>query len=127
MLKIVLIAAGGALGTLLRYYLGMGVQAWAGPRFPVSTVAINVTGCFAIGLLAVLLAPGAVRPEVRLAVLVGVLGGYTTFSTFGYETLQLANAGQFWGAGLNVLLSNGAGLLAVWMGYRLGVWWHGVT
>jgi fluoride exporter len=119
MTKLLMIAAGGAAGTLLRYLVSALVQGWAGPRFPAGTLAVNATGCFAVGFLAVFLA-GPGREEWRAPVLVGVLGGYTTFSAFGWQTVALARDGQWPLAALNILLSNGCGLLAVWLGLALG-------
>jgi fluoride exporter len=85
--------------------------------FPLGTLVINLTGCFAIGFLSIMLR--SMREEYRLAILVGVLGGYTTFSTFGYETFMSLNDRQFARAAANVVLSVGIGLPAVWIGYRL--------
>ena len=69
--------------------------------------------------------PHLVREEYRVALLIGLLGAFTTFSTFGWETFKLMDAGQLWLAGLNIVLSNGAGLFAVVLGYRLGTKWFG--
>lgn len=123
LLKIALICLGGALGSLLRYALASALTSPDGPRFPLSTLLVNVSGCFAIGLLATALAPGGawpVREGVRLGILVGVLGGYTTFSSFGLETVNLVRAGMTAEAVAYVALSNSLGLAAVWLGWRLG-------
>jgi CrcB protein len=126
MLKFFLIAGGGALGSVLRYLVQGWVQTLSGGVFPLGTLAVNIVGCLAIGFLnkafteALLL-----RPELRLALTVGVLGGFTTFSAFGWETFSLANDGQTLRAGLNVLLSVGSGLAAVGLGYRLAEHWLG--
>lgn len=120
MLKLALIAAGGGAGALCRYAISGVGQRIAGGAFPVGTLAANLIGCGLIGFLASLFAgPLLVRPEVRLAVLVGFLGGLTTFSSYGYETFTLANEGSFWRAGANVLLNNVLGFCGVWLGYRL--------
>ncbi len=124
MLKIALIGLGGALGSLLRYALASALAGPAGPRFPLSTLLVNVSGCFAIGVLATALAPGGawpVREDLRLGILVGVLGGYTTFSSFGLETVNLLRAGMTAEAIAYVALSNFLGLAAVWLGWRVGV------
>jgi CrcB protein len=127
MSKLILIAAGGAVGSLARYLVQGWVQGWCGERFPAGTLAVNATGCFAIGFLAALFTgPLLVREEFKVAVLVGVLGGYTTFSAFGLETMALVGHRQWTLAGLNILLSNGCGLLAVWLGHRLAERWYGV-
>ncbi len=126
MLKLVLIAAGGAVGALLRYAVSGSAQKLTSGTFPVGTLCVNVTGCILIGFFGALFAgPHLVREEYRVALLIGLLGAFTTFSTFGWETFSLANAGQFWLAGLNIALSNGAGLVAVVLGYRLGTKWFG--
>ena len=120
MLKLGLIAVGGALGALLRYGLAGVVQERSDSLFPVGTLAVNVAGCFAIGLLAAFFAgPYLIREEVRAFALVGVLGSFTTFSTYGLETVGLATEGAFLQAGANVAASNVFGVLGVWLGYRL--------
>ncbi|HVU63692.1 MAG TPA: fluoride efflux transporter CrcB [Phycisphaerales bacterium] len=120
MLKMLLIFLGSGAGGLLRYLVGGLVQNWYGPSFPLDTLLINVTGCLVMGFLAAAWAGGEgpvmVSPETRAAVLIGVLGGYTTFSSFGRETLALLNDGQYFRAGLYVVLSVAVGLLAVWVG-----------
>jgi CrcB protein len=122
--KLALIALGGGAGSLLRYGLAGVVQ---GPRltgaavFPFGTLAVNALGCLAIGVCAALFLSGRyiIAEEYRIALMIGVLGGFTTFSTFGYETFELANDGQWFRAGLNVLATNAVCLIAVWIGYRL--------
>jgi fluoride exporter len=120
MFKLLLIGVGGGFGSVMRYLVGGWVHRLSGGTFPVGTLVINVTGCLVIGLLSGLFAgPGQIRPEYRAAIMIGILGGFTTFSTFGWETFAMANDGQFWRATANVLLSVGLGLIAVWVGYRL--------
>ena len=127
MLRILLIAAGGAVGAVLRYGVTGVVQRAAGGSFPLGTLVANVSGCLCIGLLAGLFAgPYLVREEYRSFVLIGVLGAFTTFSTFGLETFNLVNEREYALAALNVLLSNVLGLAAVWLGYRLSESWFGV-
>ncbi len=127
MLKLVMIALGGSVGALLRYSVSGWAQKLGSGSFPLGTLVVNVSGCLAIGLLVALFAgPHLIREEIRLAILVGVLGAFTTFSTFGAETLALVNAGQVRLAVLNVVLSNGCGLASAWIGYRLGEKWFGV-
>ena len=121
-----MIAAGGAVGATLRYLISGCAQRQTDGLFPVGTLFVNVVGCLIIGLLGALFAgPHLIREEYRVAVLVGVLGAFTTFSTFGWETFSLLNAGQIRLAVVNVVLSNGVGLAAVWIGYRLGEQWFG--
>lgn len=126
MLKLVLVAAGGALGSVLRYLLSWWIQGSA--VFPWGILVVNVSGCLAIGILATVFAgPGLNRDEYRAAVLIGVLGGYTTFSSFGWDTFRLATGGQLGLAVTYVLLTNILGLGAVWVGNRLAVTWFGVA
>lgn len=117
MLTWIAIFIGAGCGGVLRFALGGFVQAWAGPGFPLGTLVVNVSGCFAMGLLGTAMTgPPMVREEVRAAVFVGLLGGYTTFSTFGRETQQLAAAGDWLRAGVYVLASVTLSLAAVWLG-----------
>lgn len=114
-----LLALGGIAGTLARYYLGMAVTWRWGAVFPFATLLINVSGCFAIGLLATLAAERAqlITPELRWLLIVGFCGAYTTFSTFGLETLVLIREGAWLKATLYVFASNGLGLLATFGGF----------
>jgi len=122
MIKLAMIAAGGAIGATLRYLIAGLVEKHASGSFPMGTLVVNLVGCLVVGFLGAFFAgPHLVREEYRLAVLVGVLGAFTTFSTYGWETLSLANAGQLRLAAINLVLSNVFGLLGVWLGYRLGL------
>ena len=115
------VGIGGALGAVLRYWLDGVVSRWAPGAFPWGTFVINVSGCFAIGFLSALLTGRVLpHPALRTALLVGFVGAYTTFSTFAYETQQLARGGAFALALANVVASVVAGLLAVWLGTALG-------
>ena len=121
MLKWTLIAAGGALGSLLRYALQGWVQRLSEGTFPIGTLAVNLLGCLAIGFLSALFAgPTLIREEYRIGLTVGILGGFTTFSTFGLETFSLAADNQWRYAAANVALSCAGGFVGVWLGYRLG-------
>jgi CrcB protein len=127
MVRLVLwIALGGGLGSVARFLLTL----WTQPvrpglpltNFPVGTLIVNVTGCLAIGILHAVFYGGPQaneRPELRAFLMIGVLGGYTTFSSFGRETLNLIGNQQFGAAAAYVLLSNVLGLGAVWAGMRL--------
>ncbi len=127
MTKWALIAAGGAVGSVLRYALQGWAQRLAGGSFPVGTLAVNVLGCGVIGFLAAALTgPILVREEYRIGLTVGILGGFTTFSAFGLETFHLANDGQWRYAALNVGLSCALGMAAVWLGFRAAERWFGV-
>lgn len=123
MLAYLLVALGGALGSVSRYWLSGVVAARWGETFPWGTLAVNVSGSFLIGALAALGLPeGRVLapPGVRLFFMVGVCGGYTTFSSFSLQTLNLLRDGEWLYAGGNVLLSVILCLVAVWLGFLLG-------
>jgi CrcB protein len=118
--KLLLIAAGGGAGALLRFLVSGWGQRLTESTFPVGTLVVNVSGCLLIGFAGgALSGPWIVREELRLALLVGLLGGFTTFSTFGFETFALVEDRQWLYVGGNLLLSNGLGLVAVWLGYRV--------
>jgi len=122
MFRLSLIFLAGGCGCLLRHGVAGWAQRFSNGSFPTGTLAVNVIGCVAIGFLASLFTgPVLIREEYRLAILVGLLGGFTTFSTFGYETIMLTDDRQFGLAALNLLLSNGLGLAAAWLGARLAV------
>jgi fluoride exporter len=118
------VALGGALGSVARFLVAIGLVQLLGPGFAWGTLAVNVLGSFLIGLYATLTEPGGrllASPAARQFVLAGFCGGFTTFSIFSLETLLLVEAGRLALAGLTVGLSVVFWLLAVWMGYRLGV------
>lgn len=116
-----LVALGGALGSMARYGLsGWVLQHTIGWKFPAGTFAVNVLGCLLAGVLAGLAEKHQLlSAEARLLLLTGVLGGFTTFSAFGVETLFLLRRGDLLIAGANVVLSVAAGLLALWFGLGL--------
>ncbi len=124
--KLLLVMLGGAFGTACRYGLSSFVYGHlAKPTFPWANLIINVSGSFLIGLLAqVFEARALASPVVRAALLTGVLGGYTTFSSFAYETFELLRDGQWLLAVANAAGSVALGLLAVWAGVRMAqmVW-----
>lgn len=114
---------GGAIGAMLRYGLGAWVQGLLGPGFPWSTFLTNITGSLLIGLVLRLSLEGALSPEWRLFLAVGVLGGYTTFSTFSWETLTLVQQGEWLKAFLYVAGSVVLGFVLVWLAYRWAGRW----
>jgi CrcB protein len=114
--RTLLVGAGGFVGATLRYILGGLVSRHASTEFPWGTLLVNATGCFLIGLVAVLAEERGVGLGGRLFLMVGVLGGYTTFSTFGYETLSLMREGSHALAAANALGQLLLGLAAVWVG-----------
>jgi fluoride exporter len=121
MLQIIVIAVGGALGSLARYGMSNGVYALLGRGFPWGTLAVNVLGSFLMGLLFVLfLERLTLAPEWRAAVLIGFLGAFTTFSTFSIETLNLLEEGAILGAFLNMVMSVWLCVLFCWAGVILG-------
>jgi CrcB protein len=120
-LRTLLVGAGGFVGASLRYQLGGLVHRIVSPEFPWGTFLVNASGCFAIGVLAILAEErGPLGPAGRLFLLVGVLGGYTTFSTFGYETFTLAREGSYALAAANAAGQVLFGLVAVWAGVVVG-------
>ncbi|MEK6798864.1 MAG: fluoride efflux transporter CrcB [Planctomycetota bacterium] len=119
--RIVAVGVGGGIGSALRYVLG-GVVQRASDAFPIGTMAVNVTGCLAIGFLAERFGETTVDPLVRTGVLIGVLGGYTTFSSFSLDSLKLAADRQFLAALINVMGTVAACLTATWAGQRLAKW-----
>ena len=118
--RILVLTLGGALGVNARYWLGLAIGRWAPPGFPWATVLINVSGSFAIGLGAVLLAARWPSPLVRLFLVTGFLGGYTTFSSFAFESFDLWERGERSLSAANAVGSVAAGLLAVVLGVGLG-------
>ena len=122
-MKLVLVGVGGFGGAVCRYLAGNAVYALVTtPWIPYSTMMVNVLGCLLIGLLGGL---GEVRdtlsPEFRLVVFVGLLGGFTTFSTFGYEGFQLMRGGHMLAALVYGTVQLVGGLLAVWGGFALAM------
>jgi CrcB protein len=114
------IAVGGACGSVLRYATQIGVQRLVGHPFPVGTLLVNVLGCLLIGVVTAVAGPLAWREEHRLAIMTGLLGGFTTFSAFSLETASLAEHESLALALAYIVLSVALGLLAVYIGLRLG-------
>jgi CrcB protein len=118
MSKLLLVCAGGAIGSGARYLVGTWVAATWGTGFPWGTLTINATGSFLISLVMFLgLEVGMIGPELRLLLAVGVLGGFTTYSSFNYETLALAQRGQ-WGLAAAYV---SATLLVAWVAGVAGI------
>jgi CrcB protein len=117
--KVIALSAGGMLGVNARYWLGVWMSRWASPQFPWATFVINVSGSFAIGFSAVLLSRWSPHSYVRLLVVTGILGGYTTFSTFSFESATLWERGETALALTNLLGSVAAGFGAVFVGAAL--------
>jgi CrcB protein len=121
MLKLLWVGCGGFLGSAARYVLGGWLNRLAARAlFPYETLIINGIGCLTIGVLAGLIeSRGVLTPETRLFVLVGILGGFTTFSSFGYETFQLLRDGETVAGAVNVLSQVFLGIGAVFAGHAL--------
>jgi CrcB protein len=118
MQKTILVGLAGLAGTLLRYWLSGVVARRFGETFPWGTMAVNVIGCFLAGAAFYLTEERfLVSPTVRTVILIGLLGGFTTFSSYGLQTFTLIREGEFGWATLNVAVSNLLGLLMVWAGY----------
>ena len=121
MMQLIAIAAGGAVGALMRFWVSTGVYNLLGRGFPYGTLAVNVLGSLVMGFLYVLfLERMSAGPELRGAVLIGMLGAFTTFSTFSIETLNLIEQADYLKAVLNMGISVLACMFAVWLGVTLG-------
>ena len=119
--KYLFIGLGGFLGSISRYWLSTFVHKHMGMDFPYGTLAVNVIGCFAIGLLMTIFQEHFVEnPNIRLFLVIGILGGFTTFSSFSFDTLALMKVGNFLSAGVNVIVSVMVCLSATWIGYYIG-------
>ena len=128
MLGMLWVAFGSALGGMARYALSGFVASRIGEIFPWGTLAVNVSGCAVIGLFAAFIAPGGRWPgslAIRELVLIGLCGGYTTFSSFSLQTLSLARDGEWLRALGNVVASVVLCFIAVWLGYRAGALYSG--
>jgi len=125
MLAYLWVAIGGALGSVARFGIGGLVSEKFGQTFPWGTLVVNVTGSFVIGFIGALtVAEGRLSPQSRVFatqfLMTGICGGYTTFSSFSVQTLNLMRDGEWLQAGGNVLLSVALCMIAVWLGWLLG-------
>lgn len=121
MTRFALICLGGAFGTGARYLLGGVVARWAGPDFPYGTLLINVLGSFLIGVVQQVGLTSLLIPDtLRLVLAVGVMGGFTTYSSFSYETIRLLEAGSWMAATLYVVLTTALCLACCVAGLSLG-------
>lgn len=120
-MRILLLVVFGALGTLARYALQGAVQRWAGPAFPGGTLAVNLLGSFLVGAVGQYsLNHLTVPPEWRVAVIIGFLGAFTTFSALSWETVRMLEDAEWLRAGVYVGASIVGGVLAAMFGIRLG-------
>lgn len=118
-MKYFAIAAGGSIGALLRYLVAINVHKYTKPDFPFGTLIVNLCGCFFIGFFSQLATIKMMSPTLRLFVMVGILGAFTTFSTFSLETLNMLKSGQTIYATMNIFGSVFVGLFAVIVGIKL--------
>lgn len=123
MRDVLLISAGAVAGALARHYLNILITGILKPAgMPAGIIAVNLTGCFVIGILYGLDMTGSgISRHMKLLAVTGFLGSFTTFSTFGIDTLDLMQKGFPWKALLNILISVGGGILACWLGMRAAV------
>ncbi len=126
LIRLAVIGSGGFVGAILRYLVSGWVQVWSGSiLFPFGTMAVNLIGCFVIGFLSFLVeSRGFLSVETRSFVLIGLLGAFTTFSTFGNETLTLVRHGRMDLAAVNAVTQVLLGLVMVWLGRVVasGIW-----
>ena len=127
--RLLLICLGGAVGTAARYAVGGLAARWLGPDFPYGTLLINVLGSLLVGIIQQIGLSTLLIPEtLRLALTIGVMGGFTTYSSFSYETLRLVESGSWVPAVVNVVLTTTLCLVACGLGLALGraaVGWKG--
>lgn len=120
MVKLLLVGFAGFIGTIGRYWLSGIVAQRYGETFPLGTLAVNLLGCFLVGLLFFLMQERyLINQNVRTIILIGLLGGFTTFSSLGLQTFTLLQDNEIALAALNMVASNVLGLLLVWAGYNL--------
>ncbi|WP_132956464.1 fluoride efflux transporter CrcB [Rhizobium sp. BK251] len=120
MMYALLVAIGGAIGSVLRYYVGQWAAKLMGPAFPWGTLAVNVVGCFAIGVLAELIAQRFNNSiELRLLLMTGILGGFTTFSSFSLDAAMLFERGQLFAGSIYIIASFGVSMAGVVAGLAL--------
>ena len=121
MMNLLSIAIGGATGALCRYGMSHGVHALLGRGFPYGTLVVNVTGSIIMGTVYVMMIERMdVSPEWRAGIIIGLLGAFTTFSTFSIETLNLLESGETLKAGLNILFSVSLCITGCWLGMIVG-------
>lgn len=120
MKELIVVGLGGCVGAISRYLVAGWVQNLSNSHFPFGTLMVNSIGSFVIGLLAGISQHAVISPQMRLFLFIGLLGAFTTFSTFSYETMMLLRSGVIWEAFLNMIVSLILGLLLVYLGYAVG-------
>lgn len=121
MLKLLLVAAGGAFGSLMRYWISNVEYKHSNALFPLGTFLVNITGSLLIGFLWGISERFVFPPKLRAFAFIGVLGGYTTFSAFSLESFNLIRAGEYKIALGNILLTNVVGIICVFIGYYCAI------
>jgi len=120
MIHLLSIAAGGAIGALLRFWFSSGAHYLLGKGFPYGTLLVNVIGSFIIGAVYVfMIERGEISEDWRAFLVIGLLGAFTTFSTFSFETINLVETGEMLKAGLNIIISVSFCLAACWLAMML--------
>jgi len=120
MMSIISIAIGGAAGSLCRYGMSNGIYLLLGRSFPYGTLAVNILGSFIMGSVYILMIERAsISEELRAGITIGLLGAFTTFSTFSIETINLIESGEILKAGLNILFSVTLCIAGCWLGMNL--------
>lgn len=121
MREVFLVFIGSGIGGVLRFLLGSMVYSYAGQRFPYGTILVNLSGSLVIGVMYYLISMRYLNlaPYLSSLILVGILGGYTTFSTFSIDTIQLIKDDKILFAGLNILISVVGGIFLTWLGYHV--------
>ena len=119
-MSIISIAIGGAAGSLCRYGMSNGIYLLLGRSFPYGTLAVNILGSFVMGIVYILMIERAsISEELRAGITIGLLGAFTTFSTFSIETINLIESGEILKAGLNILFSVTLCIVGCWLGMNL--------
>ena len=119
-MSIISIAIGGAAGSLCRYGMSNGIYLLLGRSFPYGTLAVNILGSFVMGIVYILMIERAsISEELRAGITIGLLGAFTTFSTFSIETINLIESGEILKAGLNILFSVTLCVVGCWLGINL--------
>ena len=120
MIQVLWIALRGAIGAVLRYLMATGINAWIPVNFPIGTLLVNSLGCLIIGIVYSLLSTTPTyQTTLKPFLVIGILGGFTTFSSYAIETFQLAQTQQIMKALLYIALSNFIGLASAWVGYKV--------
>lgn len=120
MKALLFVGLGGGIGSIFRYLVGLGIQKLHSGAFPFGTFLANISGCFIIGILyALVVKQSWFSIEWRLFLITGICGGYTTFSSFSYESISLLSEGNYLYFAMYVVLSILLGLTATWLGYMI--------